>query len=179
GGGGGSSGGGSSDDSAPSIVETYNGQTIQCSMSADRPLQGLNLYATCEQTTTTGAQLFDASLIPTTSRGGATVTNNGDGSFTISGEGQLTEVFAVSYIVAKADITLKPGAVSINRESIISNCKPHVFFKGIDSNEERIFEISNIRESGATVDITDEMIGRIKKYVFGFWGNANSVITPA
>src|SRR5699024_9944325 len=56
---------------------------------------------------------------------------------------------------------------------------PHVFFKGIDSNEERIFEISNIRESGATVDITDEMIGRIKKYVFGFWGNANSVITPA
>ena len=58
GGGGGSS---SSDDSAPPIVETYNGQTIQCSMSADRPIKGLNLYATCEQKTTTGANLFDES----------------------------------------------------------------------------------------------------------------------
>lgn len=56
---GGGSDSGSSDDSAPPIVETYNGQAIQCSMSADRPLQGLNLYATCEQKTTTGAQLFD------------------------------------------------------------------------------------------------------------------------
>ena len=56
---GGGSGSGSSDDSAPPITETYNGQTIQCSMSADRPLQGLNLYATCEQKTTTGAQLWD------------------------------------------------------------------------------------------------------------------------
>lgn len=56
---GGGSDSGSSDDSAPPIVETYNGQTIQCSMSADRPIKGLNLYATCEQKTTTGAQLFD------------------------------------------------------------------------------------------------------------------------
>lgn len=48
-----------SEDSAPPIVETYNGQTIQCSMSADRPLKGLNLYATCKQKTTTGAQLFN------------------------------------------------------------------------------------------------------------------------
>lgn len=61
GGGGGGSDSGSSDDSAPPIVETYNGQTIQCSMSADRPLKGLNLYATCEQKTTTGANLFDGS----------------------------------------------------------------------------------------------------------------------
>ena len=59
GGGGGGSDSGSSDDSAPPIVETYNGQTIQCSMSADRPLKGLNLYATTEQATTTGAQLWD------------------------------------------------------------------------------------------------------------------------
>lgn len=57
--GGGGSDSGSSDDSAPPIIETYNGQTIQCSMSADRPLKGLNLYATCEQKTTTGANLIN------------------------------------------------------------------------------------------------------------------------
>lgn len=56
---GGGGGGGSSDDSAPPIIETYNGQTIQCSMSADRPFKGLNLYATCEQATTTGANLIN------------------------------------------------------------------------------------------------------------------------
>ena len=62
-GGGGGSDSGSSDDSAPPIVEVYNGQTIQCSMSADRPLKGLNLYATTEQETTTGAQLINDSEI--------------------------------------------------------------------------------------------------------------------
>ena len=60
---GGGSGSGSSDDSAPPIVETYNGQVIQCSMSADRPLQGLNLYATCKQQTTTGANLFNKNTV--------------------------------------------------------------------------------------------------------------------
>ena len=58
-GGGGGGGSSSSDDSAPPIVEAYKGQTIQSSMSADRPIKGLNLYATCEQKTTTGAQLWD------------------------------------------------------------------------------------------------------------------------
>lgn len=176
---GGGGGGGSSDDSAPPIVETYNGQVIQCSMSADRPLQGLNLYATCEQATTTGAQLFDASLIPTTSRGGATVTNNSDGSFTISGEGQLTENFSASYNVPKTNITLKPGAVSLNRESIISHCRPYIYFKGLDSNNKGVFEITNKAEAITTKDITEEMIGRIEQYRFGFWGNRNDVITPA
>lgn len=59
GGGGGGSDSGSSDDSAPPIIETYNGQVIQSFISADRPLKGLNLYATTEQATTTGAQLWD------------------------------------------------------------------------------------------------------------------------
>lgn len=62
-GGGGGSDSGSSDDSAPPIVETYNGQTIQCSMSADRPLQGLNLYATCKQNTYSGKNLFNKETI--------------------------------------------------------------------------------------------------------------------
>ena len=72
-GGGGGSDSGSSDDSAPPIVETYNGQTIQCSMSADRPLQGLNLYATCKQKTTTGANLLDESAYDKKTVSGITI----------------------------------------------------------------------------------------------------------
>lgn len=67
-GGGGGSDSGSSDDSAPPIVETYNGQVIQSFISADRPLKGLNLYATCKQETYEGKNLFNLddllSLIP-------------------------------------------------------------------------------------------------------------------
>lgn len=62
-GGSGGSDSGSSDDSAPPIVEEYNGQTIQCSMSADRPLKGLNLYATCKQETYSGKNLFNKDTI--------------------------------------------------------------------------------------------------------------------
>lgn len=61
--GGGGSDSGSSDDSAPPIVETYNGQVIQCFMSADRPLQGLNLYATCKQQSYSGKNLFNKDTI--------------------------------------------------------------------------------------------------------------------
>lgn len=56
---GGGGGGGSSDDSATPIIEEYNGQVIQSFISADRPLQGLKLFATTKQATTTGAQLWD------------------------------------------------------------------------------------------------------------------------
>lgn len=55
----GGGGGGSSDDSATPIVEEYNGQVIQSFISADRPLKGLNLYATCKQQTYSGKNLFN------------------------------------------------------------------------------------------------------------------------
>lgn len=61
--GGGGSDSGSSDDSAPPITEIYNGQVIQCSMSADRPIKGLNLYATCEQKQYSGKNLFNKETI--------------------------------------------------------------------------------------------------------------------
>ena len=43
---------------------------------------------------THGFQLYDASAVNTVTIGGATVTNNGDGSFTVSGSGTLTQEFA-------------------------------------------------------------------------------------
>lgn len=46
-----------SSDTAPPITEKYNNQVIQCFMSADRPLKGLNLYATSKQQTYDGKQL--------------------------------------------------------------------------------------------------------------------------
>lgn len=53
---------------------------------------------------TSGLQVFDANKIPTKSQGGATVTNNNDGSFTISGNGTLTEIFKTSYTLSRENV---------------------------------------------------------------------------
>ena len=164
------SGGGSSDDSAPSIVEAYNGQTIQCSMSADRPLKGLNLYATTEQVTTTGAQLFDASLIPTTSIGGATVTNNGDGSFTISGEGQLTKFFIISIISEDVKKMLKAGSIYTNGKSYV----PEFYVYGTDNANGVLF--STVSTGRAVV--TNEILESLHRVSVVFYSDEGSVITP-
>ena len=169
-GGGGSSDGGSSDDSAPPITETYNGQTIQCSISADRPLKGLNLYATTEQATTTGAQLFDASLMPTTSRGGATVTNNGDGSFTISGEGQLTKFFTASIISEDVKKMLKAGSIYTNGKSYV----PEFYVYGTDNANGVLF--STVSTGRAVV--TNEILESLHQVSVVFYSAEGSVITP-
>lgn len=173
-GGGGGSGGGSSDDSAPPIVETYNGQTIQCSMSADRPLQGLNLYATCEQKTTTGANLFDASLMPTTSSGGATVTNNGDGSFTISGEGQITGGLFVSSITISGDDAkkmLKAGNICTNGGRYV----PRFYAYGKDNAGKVLFSTGTSTECAV---ITNEILENLSQLKVVFYSTGGSVITP-
>lgn len=62
----------------------------------EQPIEPQFFHATSFNTN--GGNLFDASKLPTKSQGGATVTNNGDGSFTISGNGSVTETFNVSYV---------------------------------------------------------------------------------
>lgn len=73
------------------------------------------------QETTNGFQLFDASKLPTKSKGEATVTNNGDGSYTISGSGSLTDNFIYYYnysheetlnLLKVGNISLKNGATT-------------------------------------------------------------------
>lgn len=99
-------GGGSSDDSAPPVTETYNGQVIQCSMSADRPLQGLNLYATCQQKTTAGANLFNESGWVKKTTSGITVEwLQDEGCFLLNGTATETDSMMTSI-----DIVAEKGA---------------------------------------------------------------------
>ena len=69
------------------------------------------------QVTTNGFQLFDASKLPTKSQGGATVTNNGDGSFTISRSGNLSEQFSLYYELTHEETLkmLKVGKITLNQ----------------------------------------------------------------
>lgn len=81
------------------------------------PQISMNVDGDYEQVTTQGYQLFDASKLPTKSQGGATVTNNGDGSFTISGSGNLTGEFSNMYNYSHEETLkmLKVGNITLNQ----------------------------------------------------------------
>lgn len=83
--------------------------------SADWGFLGMQGYGESTQVQTTGAQLFDASKIPSKTAGGATVTNNGDGSFTVSGSGAVTETFSNPAFYTREETLkiLKPGTYNI------------------------------------------------------------------
>ena len=150
------------------------GEKITISDSLEAPLAGLNIYGKSMQKTTTGAQLFDASLMPTTSGGGATVTNNGDGSFTISGEGQITEEgFMLSAFVSGDDAKkmLKAGNIYTNGKRYI----PSFYAYGVDNTGKVLFNTSS--GSGSAV-ITNETLEALSRLRFVFYGTGGFVITP-
>ena len=64
---------------------------------------------------TNGGNLFDASKIPTKSQGGATVTNNGDGSFTVNGSGSLSSTFSLMPFIFN---NIKKGMLYVSVDNI-------------------------------------------------------------
>lgn len=150
------------------------GETITISDSLEAPLAGLNIYGKSTQKTTTGAQLFDASLMPTKSSGGATITNNGDGSFTISGEGQLAAGGFLSSISVSGDDAkkmLKAGNIYTNGRGYV----PEFYAYGTDDTGKVLFSTSS--GNGSAV-ITNEILETLSRLLVVFYANGGNVITP-
>lgn len=155
---------------APAIYQTVSGESLQIEDSADAPMAGLRVFGKSRQVKTTGAQLFDASKLPTKTQGGATVTNNGDGSFTISGSGNLTDDFGgVNYSINSDDFKklFKVG---------------NVYLKGA-INKGIYFEVAYIKSDGnlyqrndQTINLTNEIYNAITSVKIGFYGNSGSAI---
>lgn len=81
----------------------------------EKPIEPKFFHATSFNTN--GGNLFDASKLPTTTQGGATVTNNGDGSFTIIGSGTLTADHYNVYIFTNEETLrlLKVGKIKLKQ----------------------------------------------------------------
>ena len=107
------------------------------------------------QEKTNGYQLFDQSKLPTKTQGGSTVTNNGDGSFTVTGSGQLTEANVVSYIYRKSDIQLKAGKLTIKTENI---SLPYVYFNLHYENGDIYKSILMNEVNEKSIDVEDSFI---------------------
>lgn len=128
-------------------------------------------------------QLFDASKLPTKSQGGAaTVTNNGDGSFTISGSGNLTSNFSRSCTYTKEEALklLKVGTLYGAAEMVTS---PYYTF-GIYNKSDgmSIIVVSNNINKTASATIVEDYISKINDGIYElriyFYGINGRAITP-
>lgn len=126
----------------------------------------------------TGKNLFDASKIPTISQGGATVTNNGDGSFTISGSGNLSSTFADNYRISHNDMVkfFKTGTVKMYTEK---TTHPYFYVNLFKDNKFLKTLISSSQVSTGQFELKEEYFeDESYSLNMGIDGNNNAVIVP-
>lgn len=114
-------------------------------------------------------QLFDASKLATKTAGGATVTNNADGSFTVSGSGTMTEDFksVMTYSHEETVAMLKPGDIMFKAEK---TTYPYMFVQ-IKNNNGALFELGNSSSASVTKEITQDILDDETTYMqIGFYG---------
>lgn len=158
--------------SAPPIILTATGESIVLEDSAERRVQGLRIFGKTTQVQTNGYQLFDASKLPSKTAGGATVTNNGDGSFTVSGSGNLTETFSVYYELSHEETIqiLKAGRISVANNTAHPSLCAYLYY----DNYRKYYSL--ITDTIKYTDITDEMLPHpdcvLRCYMYGDAGKA-------
>lgn len=155
------------------IVCEASGESIVLTDSSDDYIRGLKVFGKGSQVTTKGYQLFDASIIPTVSKGGATITNNGDGSFTVRGSGTLTEDIAVlkDYTHEESVRMLKLGML----RCLLTQTKPYCYIQ-IRNNSEIYFGLTHSRQS---YEITQATLDDPNMHIrLGFYGAADEEIVP-
>lgn len=155
---------------AGAIINSARGERIAVGDSADAFFEGLKLFGKSEQIQTKGYQLFDASKIPTKSAGGATVTNNGDGSFTISGSGNLTEYFGANYQITDKEVIknlFKTGKLYLKN----SNTFPYFLIHFVDDDGVRTIELRN-----GEATITEDILNNVARVVFSIYGDIKGAI---
>ena len=158
---------------APAIVEKASGEMLNVTDSSDLGLKGLKVLGKSQQVTTTGAQLFDASKLPTKSANGATVTNNGDGSFTISGSGTLSGEFRQAYDLNHEESVrlLKKGFLNLRANKTEPYVSIVIYFNesqkelNTTSKEETRLEILENEINNESFHIKVQFYGRIGKEI--------------
>lgn len=158
---------------------TYTGKT------SDKGVQLVKVIGKTTQQTTKGYQLFDQSKLPTKTQGGATVTNNGDGSFTVSGSGELTENFSQNIYYSKEETLnlLKQGTLKANG---LGNISPNILFGLRNKNTGTFVSGKSVNKNTNSCQITqndldtlgDEIVLSISMYTAQGTQIVNGTIKP-
>lgn len=161
---------------ADAIICYAEGETVKIEDSSDDYLRGLKLFGKTEQVKTNGHQLYDASWFDAKSGGGATITNNGDGSFTVSGSGTMTASLSLAHTYTHEETVklLTAGYIYLNAEVCTY---PYAYaYVGGDSG---YTEISNIRDDMKKTTITQEMLDDESTILrIGFYSQTGGTIKP-
>lgn len=123
-----------------------------------------------EQVTTQGYQLFDASRLPTVTRVGVTITNNDDGSLTISGSGNLSEGFAHSYTHTHEETLkmLKVGKITLNPNG---DTYPRIVVQLLKSDGNPFFQLTGTnRSASVTLEMLQDAGCRLQMIISGISG---------
>lgn len=154
--------------------EPYTGGQPSPSPNYPQAIKGV------EHVVNSGAQLFDASRIPTKTAGGATVTNNGDGSFTITGSGTATAVFndMVYYSAEEAaKLFVRPGKYTLSGG--IST--PYIALT-MAENDVLLIDVALPIKDSVSFTVTEDMIEKIKsgaiKVKSGFFSQPDRQLFP-
>lgn len=102
-----------------------------------------------------GYQLFDASMISSITNNGVTITNNGDGSFTITGT--ATTAFSTSAIYTHEETLslLKTGSITLSNDGVYGYPHAYMVLIGTDGN---YFEVNTGSSKYTTNTVTQEML---------------------
>lgn len=155
-------------------AEYTDASEYTCQPTVNAPVVVKALDGKTEQVETQGAQLFDASKLLSKTQSGATVTNNGDGSFTVSGSGNLTSDFQIRINLTHEESLklIKSGTVHLS--GIEVRPIPYFFF-GIQNSDRTINKEASL-DSG-TFEVTESDLQDDSLFVtFGFYGSAESKI---
>lgn len=150
----------------------YNGMTY-AGKTSDKGVKLHSVKGKTVQQTTNGYQLFDASKLATKSQGGATVTNNGDGSFTISGSGTLTEDYNNTVNYDDIIPLLKEGNIFLKTENATTPAFQVLF---LNESYREIGNINNLNSSSGSFNLDNEKIYNIKHIQIRFTKSSGSEI---
>ena len=150
--------------------ETYSG------VASNKGIKLHSVKGKTVQQTTNGYQLFDASKLPTKTIGGATLTNNGDGSFTISGSGNLSANFNYYYYMGGNPLKVGRLTLKLNGPNSIVPLMQVIGLNklGDGSNQNRVWDIVN----EASIDITQKLLEQTKDIYIVFYGGQGKEIKP-
>lgn len=155
------------------LIGTVAGEgAVTMGDSAEAVIPDICILGKTTQVKTTGANLFDVSKIKTTTMGGATVTNNNDGSLTISGAGNLTDGFNTVQIYSREEAVkiLKPGKYTITKNA---NVYPFIYFR-VDLSDGVKKETSTLYNT--TIILTEDDLVKVTQFLIGFSSTAGQPI---
>lgn len=166
---------------APAIHQTAIGNPITLTDAAEgTPVVDFAMDGKTEQVQTTGAQLFDASKLKTKTQGNVTITNNGDGSFTVTGSGNVPGTEYPSIMLSKEESLklIKPGTLRLAENSDV---RPR-FMAGLRNTQTNTFRKTVGNQLQLSIEITEDDIQKIESgqdvFSYCFFDNADVQIVP-